>query len=159
PNVERSRIVLVRLSEGTSGSRDEEVSFDDTIYGIICLISPVERTGEHLRILAQIASRIDDTDFRYQWVNAETSADLKMLLLRDEHFYHVRIRQGAPSESLIGTPIRDLELPKSALIALIRRYDSALVPSSDTVVEEGDEVVFIGSDESIDLLRQQFEED
>ncbi|MFW5967873.1 MAG: amino acid permease [Persicimonas sp.] len=159
PGLQRSKIALVRLSEGTSLDSAEDVALNETIYGIICLVSPAEHTGEHLRVLAQIASRIDDTDFRYQWMTAESGAAIKMLLLRDEHFYHVRVQSGEASETFIGQKVRELELPRSALVALIRRYDSALVPSGDTVVEEGDEIVFIGSDESIDMLRDQFSDE
>jgi Trk K+ transport system NAD-binding subunit len=47
----------------------------------------------------------------------------------------------------------DLELPKAALLVLVRRRDEVLVPRGATVLEDGDIVAVIADREDIVALR------
>ena len=59
-------MVLVRARMGVhpDGSRTER------IYALFFLVSPEADPGRHLRILAQLASRIDQEDFMVAWLEA-----------------------------------------------------------------------------------------
>jgi cell volume regulation protein A len=53
----------------------------------------------------------------------------------------------------VGKRVVDLELPKSALLVLLRRRDEVLVPRGATALEAGDVVVIIAEKEDIAALR------
>jgi len=53
----------------------------------------------------------------------------------------------------VGKRVVDLELPKSALLVLLRRGDEVLVPRGATALEDGDVVVIIAEKEDIVALR------
>ena len=46
---------------------------------------------------------------------------------------------------MIGTPVRDLQLPADVLIVLVRRGDATMIPHGDLVIESGDRVTFMGA--------------
>jgi cell volume regulation protein A len=54
----------------------------------------------------------------------------------------------------LGKRVVDLELPKSALLVLLRRADEVLVPRGATVLERGDVAVILVEKEDIATLRQ-----
>ncbi|MGM0557021.1 MAG: amino acid permease [Myxococcota bacterium] len=124
----------------------------DDVCGFLVLISPKERTGEHLRLLAQIAGRIEEPDFREEWKAAETEAELKSLLLRDERFHAVRVVSEGPTGELVGRRVSHVDLPEETFIGMIRRDGKTLVPHSRTTIEEGDEIVVLGDPEQIEKV-------
>ena len=52
--------------------------------------------------------------------------------------------------SLIGKPLRRVQLPGNALIIGIRRGSEIIVPDNDTVISDGDVLLLIGNVESLD---------
>jgi len=126
------------------------------LHAIFFLISPEENPGQHLRILAKIASHIDEEDFIEQWLAAPNEQNLKEFLLRDERFMSLRLKTDTPSSKLIGKELRALNMPKETLIAMIRREGKALVPRGSTVLEAGDRLTIIGDKKGIEEFRNQY---
>jgi cell volume regulation protein A len=62
----------------------------------------------------------------------------------------LNLRKDSPA---VGKRVVDLELPKSALMVLLRRRDEVLVPRGATALEDGDVVVVIAEKEDIAALR------
>jgi len=107
-----------------------------------------------LRILAQLAGRVDDADFMAQWLGARNEQELKEVLLRDERFLSLQLKPEGRGGWLIGHSLSDLDLPSGCLVALIRRNDDLIIPRGDTILEVGDWVTIIGSPEGIQALRK-----
>lgn len=59
----------------------------------------------------------------------------------------------APDSPVVGRAIVDLHLPPEALIVLLRRGGSYVVPRGSTVLREGDALQVLGSDEALAELR------
>jgi mannitol/fructose-specific phosphotransferase system IIA component (Ntr-type) len=146
--VQFPRISLVRCRDGVTVETDGPAPFGhepaEPVRALFFLISPETDTGQHLRILGQLAARVDEADFMDEWLSADDAQQLKEVLLRHEHSLALRIRSDAPSAELIGRRLRDIDLPQGTLIALIRRESRSIIPRGDTALEAGDRVTIIG---------------
>ncbi len=121
------------------------------------LVSGQRDPGQHLRILAQLASRIEDDDFMHEWVHDADEQELKETLLRDDRYLALRLQSGTLSETLVGHALRELNMPEGCLVALIRRYGVTMVPRGRTVLREGDRLTIIGDPGGLDILRGQYQ--
>jgi basic amino acid/polyamine antiporter, APA family len=131
-------------------------TFDDT-YAIFFLVSPEEDPGQHLRILAQLASRVDQDGFIDEWRSARGEQQLKEILLRDDRYLSILIARGLPSRDLIDRPVRNIDLPEECLIAILRRGEENYVPQGNSVLREGDQLTILGSKQALDELRARYE--
>lgn len=61
----------------------------------------------------------------------------------------------APGSAGVGRPIRDLGLPREAIITTIRRGGSAIIPRGDTILRAGDRLTVLGKPEQLELVRQR----
>lgn len=132
-----------------------EHSPDDPVHALFFLVSPEEDPRQHLRILAQLAERVDDDGFMREWLAARNEQSLKEILLRDERFLRLRLTRGGPAEDWIGRALAELEMPEGALVALVRRRGHTLVPRGGTVLEAGDRLTILGEPEDLEELRRR----
>jgi basic amino acid/polyamine antiporter, APA family len=157
PGIEHPHLVLVRSKTGIHIEPEElppEYSDHGLIRAFFFLISPEQNPGRHLRILAQLAGRVDDADFMPQWLGARNEQELKEVLLRDERFLSLQLHPEGRGGWLIGHPLSELQLPHGCLVALVRRREDLIVPSGSTVLEAGDWVTIIGEPGVIQHLRE-----
>lgn len=130
---------------------------DEPVHALFFLVSPEEDPKQHLRILAQIAERVDDEGFMEEWLAARNEQVLKEVLLRNERFLSLRLR-GTDEQTveLIGRRLRDLKLPDGVLVALIRRNGKILVPRGSTILEDNDRLTVLGNPDDISRLRDRY---
>jgi amino acid transporter len=149
PDIEVSELVLVRCRSSVAvDTTDDEISrqaAESPIRALFFLVSGEGDAGRHLRILAQLAGRIEDDNFMEEWLEDRDEQSLKETLLRDDRFMSLDLIAGAKSESIVGRALSELRLPEGTLIALIRRYGETIVPRGRTVLREGDRLTIIGS--------------
>jgi APA family basic amino acid/polyamine antiporter len=149
PDFDSSELVLVRCGGGLRVEAvDSEMarqSAENPIRALFFLVSGEGDAGRHLRILAQLAGRIEDDDFMEEWMSDRHEQELKETLLRDDRFLSLHLRSGTSSEPLIGKALNELRLPEGSLVALIRRYGETLVPRGRTILREGDRLTIIGA--------------
>jgi mannitol/fructose-specific phosphotransferase system IIA component (Ntr-type) len=155
-NIEHSELVMVRCRTGVHVDLKSELTGEpitnEAIFAFFFLASPEENPGQHLRILAQIASHVDDEKFIGNWLLVENEQEIKELLLREDRFLSLFLDSNSKTASLIGSVIRNLDLPEGSLIALIHRNGEILIPQGRTVLEELDRVTIISSPEGIQYL-------
>ncbi|MFT5124142.1 MAG: APA family basic amino acid/polyamine antiporter [Kiritimatiellia bacterium] len=157
--MEHPEIVICRVKKGIIIERYDPFGAkepDELVYAIFFLSSPEEDPGQHLRILAQIAGRIDDDDFMEQWQGAHSEQELKETLLRDERYISLHLREGSAGSELIERPIGELPLPESCLVALIRRQEFTFVPRSDAILKDHDRLTIIGDPAGIKELYARY---
>ncbi len=136
-----------------------EEAADERVHAVFLLVSPEEDHRQHLRMLAQLANKVDEDDFMQTWLQATSAAHLKELLLEDANYLTVRVRSDGRSGELAGKALKDLSLPANSLIAIIRRGDRMIVPGGNTVLEENDRITFIGDPEALRSLRRDYSGD
>ncbi|NIM51629.1 MAG: amino acid permease [Gemmatimonadales bacterium] len=160
PEIEISELVLVRCRGGVRIDVDDEdlvrQAADVPIRAVFCLVSGESDPGRHLRILAQLAGRVEDEDFMSEWLRSRDEQELKETLLRDDRFLSLKLKSGTKAEALIGHSLNELNLPPGSLVALIRRYGETIVPRGRTVLREGDRLTVIGEPEGLRKLAEQY---
>ena len=144
--IEHAEMALVRCQSGLCIEFDTAHGHERTepLYAMFFLVSPRDQPSRHLRVLANIASRVDEEQFMEEWRAAEDEQQLKEALLHYERHLSLYVKAGASTEAFIGTAVKDLNLPAGNLIALIRRNGKIVVPRGGAVVEEGDRLTVIG---------------
>ncbi|MGA7303841.1 MAG: amino acid permease [Rhodothermales bacterium] len=147
----QAEIVFVRAKSGVVVPPDEFHDADDeqVVHALFFLISPDEDPGQHLRILAQIAERVDDEDFMESWLAATSDQDLREMMLRDDRFLTFVLDRNEKSRAYIGKSIGQLDIPEGALVALVRRGEDVIVARGNTVLHDGDFLTIIGEPHTI----------
>ena len=158
-DVEHPKMVLVRSRVGIEIDLSESVGnleLDQPVQAFIFLVSPERQLGPHLRSVAQIATTVDSSDFLERWMACDSDAALRELLLRDERFLQLTVREGGVGGELVGRGLRDTQFPSGALIALVHREDSSFVPTSTDVIKDRDRLTVIGNPDAVEMLRKRF---
>jgi len=160
PDIVHSELVMVCCRKGVHVNIKSELTgeriTDEPIYAFFFLASPEENPGQHLRILAQIASHVDDEKFIGNWLSAENEQEIKELLLREDRYLSLFLEPNSNTNSLIGSMIKDLDLPEGSLIALIHRKGEIIIPKGKTILEEFDRLTIIGSLTGIKSLYDRY---
>ena len=161
PDIGSAYMVLVRCPGGMQMDVDLAEDRDDQsepVQAVFFLMSPLDDPGQHLRLLAQIARRVDKEDFMGAWLSASNHQELKEAILRDDRLLALTLVPGTPSASLIGQALKDIPLPEGTLIALVRRGPDVVIPRGATVLERGDRLTIIGEPADLDTLGERFKE-
>jgi mannitol/fructose-specific phosphotransferase system IIA component (Ntr-type) len=161
PKIKHAEMVIVRSHYGIKVDVHDNLhrnhSPDEKINAFFFLISPDDNPGQHLRILAQVASHVDDKSFIKKWRHAHNEQDLKELLLRDDRYIRLTLRPGTPTHILVGKKISELKLPEGCLITLIHRMGEIIVPKGNIELLENDRLTIIGYPDGIQELYQIYE--
>ena len=162
PALDSAHMVLVRCAGGIAMDVEIEGIEEggpEPVRALFFLVSPLENPGQHLRILAQIAGRVDQEDFMDAWLAASNQQELKEAVLRDDRLLTLTLEPGSAGASLVGLSLRKVHMPEGTLIALVRRGPEVIVPKGDTVLAQGDRLTIIGEPASLRVLSERFEED
>ena len=130
----------------------------EPVQAVFFLVSPVDDPGQHLRILAQIAERVDKEEFMEAWLSASNHQELKEAILRDDRLLTLTLEPGTPSESLMGRALKDILLTEGTLIALVRRGHDVVIPRGATVLQRGDRLTIIGEPTGLRALEKRFKQ-
>ena len=86
----------------------------------------------------------------------ETVHNYEVMLLLEkfsEEFFDLKVTAGS---RIIGKKIGDIDMPKMSAIALVVKDGKAIIPSSETVIEEGDKVFIYALQSAIAKLEWMF---
>ncbi|MFH2029175.1 MAG: amino acid permease [Bacteroidota bacterium] len=159
-DITHPEMVLVRSKEGVTVGHFNPLTHQEesleTVHAIFFLVSPERDPTQHLRILAQIAGRVDEDSFTTDWADAADEQELKEALLRDENFHSLFICTGSKTEVMVNKQIKEVKLPSGCLVTLLRRNAIIIVPKGGTVLKEGDRLTIIGDPASIKDLQKMY---
>ena len=157
PGIDHPELVLVRCAGGVSVDEPEAFFAEDGVHAsvqaIFFLVSPEDDPGQHLRILAQLASRIDEEDFVARWLSVRDPENLRSLFLDGQGLMHVLVRPGERGAEFLGKKLRELGLPEGTLVVAVRRGKRTIVPRGETELVEGDRLTIIGESEALQELQ------
>ncbi|NBC15853.1 MAG: PTS transporter subunit EIIA, partial [Bacteroidetes bacterium] len=159
PYIEEPELVLVRCSSGLCIELENNgaIATSEPIYAFLMLVSPEQNPKQHLQVLANIASRIDDAEqFLEEWRGAGNEQQLKETLLHHDRFLSLDLNTSEATSQLIGQRVGELDLPEGNVVTLLHRGGDIRVPGSDTVLREGDRITITGDSSGIHRLYQQF---
>ena len=153
--LDRPELLLVRSRSGLTYEHPLPHGPDEPIHAVFFLVSPEAAPGQHLRLLGHLASHVDEAGFVDRWLDARNELELKETLLREERSFSFRI-SASQTPSLVGRKVAEAELPKGALVALVRRGRTTRVPDGGTRLEDGDYLTVIGAPEVIEELADRY---
>lgn len=146
-----------RLSRRQRERRERDASRPPfvTVKAAFFLLSPGEDAGMHLRILAQLAGRLESTDFAGLWAAADNEQQTKEALLRDEHYLSLRVADDGSGPAWAGMTLSQIGFPGNTLVAMIHRDQSTFAPGGSTAVQLGDRLTIVGQPDGIAELRKR----
>ncbi len=157
--IEHPFMVLVRLKQELrilAGNVFGKQSLTDGVHAAFFLVSPEGDASMHLRILAQLATRIDEDDFMEHWLAANSELQLREVFLRDDRYITVAIERDTPAWQWAGLDLSSVELPDRCLVATIRRHGRTLVPRGSSRLLAGDRLLIFGEPDVIAGLYERF---
>lgn len=159
-NIERPELAIVRAPAGIRVEADQMMVTDNElekpVFAFFFLVSPENNPGQHLRLLAQIASKVEEENFMEQWFAPKRVQRLKEIFFRDERILSLLCTHGTKTGELIGRRIREIDLPPDALIAMVYRKREIIIPKGKTVLKEGDQLTIIANATAIEELKSRY---
>ncbi len=153
-------MVLVRCKKGIeiilNNSLTDFQEKREIVNAVFFLVSPESNPAQHLRILAQIASRVDEESFSVDWSLAKDEQDIKEALLHDERYLSLIVTRSDQTAPLINKSLSEIKIPDGCLVTWIRRSDLVIVAHGDTFLQEGDQLTIIGEQNGIRELRKKY---
>jgi len=154
-DIEQPCLLIARVKHGVEIAKSQEDSGEkETVYAIIFLVSPEDQPGEHLKILSNLASRVDEDQFLDEWRSAESINELKEALLHHERYLSLTVDNHHYTRNWIGEKIRDLEM--ETLIIFIYRDGRIITPSGNTQLRENDRLTITGEPQAIKTLADEY---
>lgn len=157
PDLESPILVIARISSGVDievGSVLDDSVETKSVRAIFFLLSPDSDAGQHLRILAQIAGRVEQPEFVHRWDAAHGSREITAAMLSDERLISVTLAPDTPCSKWIGKALATAGLPEGCLVALVHRGPETIVPSGKTLLQAGDVLTILGEADAILKLRE-----
>ncbi len=158
--LKQPEMVLVKSDAGVhimvNGPLTNHLDEEFIVHAVFFLISPEESSTQHLRILAQIAERVDEEEFTGDWKKAKDEQEIKETLLHNEQFLSLIIKDGNSTSNLIGVALKDFKLPGGCLIAILRRGDKVIVPNGSTILRANDRLTIIGEPKGLSAIRKRY---
>ena len=158
--IEHSMLVLMRVKNGIDIPIFNPLTYKEEdvqrVAAVFFLISPEKNPTQHLRILAQIAGRVDDDSFVDEWNSAKDEQELKEALLHDDNFQALHILKGKKTELFINKELKYIKFPDGCLVALLQRGGEIIVPRGNTKILEGDRITVIGDPKGMKDLNKLY---
>lgn len=126
-------------------------------HAFFLLISPEEDPGQHLRMLAELANKIDQDDFLESWNDSSNSAHLKRILMNESRYFILKVNNEDHTKDMIGKTLASLNLPEGSLVAMVHRGKQVIIPRGSTSLQEGDRIIIIGEPHIVENLRKEYE--
>jgi amino acid transporter/mannitol/fructose-specific phosphotransferase system IIA component (Ntr-type) len=159
--LQQAEMVIVRGSKGihikfknplTDFEEDEQ-----DIHAVYFLVSPEKDPTQHLRILAQIAGRVEEETFETEWHNAKDEQELKEALLHEDRCLSLFVNDETATSSLINKALKEINFPDGCLVAILRRQGQTIIPKGSTVILDGDRLTIIGDPKSMTEMKKMYE--
>jgi amino acid transporter/mannitol/fructose-specific phosphotransferase system IIA component (Ntr-type) len=157
--IKKPEMVIARSIHGLDLSVKDVLGEEVTqkTHAFFLLVSPEDNPAQHLRMLAELANKIDKEGFLDFWNDAANTAHLKRLLMNESRYFILNVDKMGGSNDLIGKSIIDINLPEESLVAMVQRGSKVIIPRGKTVLEENDRIIIIGEPKVIEGLRQRYD--
>ena len=159
--LKQAEMVIVRGNEGihikfknplTDFEEDEQ-----DVHAVYFLVSPEADPTQHLRILAQIAGRVEEESFESEWHDAKDEQEIKEALIHEDRCLSLVISNETAAKVLINKPLMEIRFPEGCLVAMLRREGQTIIPKGSTVILEGDRLTIIGDPKSMAEIKKEYE--
>lgn len=159
PGIDAPEMVIARSVDGLNVEVFDVLGdeVEQKTHAFFLLISPEEDPGQHLRMLAELANKIDKDDFLETWNDSSNSAHLKRILMNESRYFILRINDEDHTKEMIEKSLASLKLPEGSLVAMVHRGKQVIIPRGSTVLQKDDRVIIIGEPLVVEKLRKEYE--
>jgi len=159
--LKQAEMVIVRGKEGIHIKfKNPLTDFEDDeqdIHAVYFLVSPQADPTQHLRILAQIAGRVEEETFESEWREAKDEQEIKEALLHEDRCLSIVISKETATQNLINKPLKEIHFPEGCLVAMLRREGQTIIPKGSTVIMEDDRLTILGDPKSMAEFKKEYE--
>jgi len=131
-----------------------------TIYGVPRTIASINdpRNGWLYDEKFKVNVGLDNTEILAHLIEEETTMGDMMTLLKLRRGQYSLVEQRIPANAaLLGTPIKDLDLPENCVIVALIRKGDLVVPRGSTIFQANDEVLALTDAKAAEELGQLFD--
>ncbi|KAA3606878.1 MAG: amino acid permease [Calditrichaeota bacterium] len=139
---------------GTFPIKDNELKTPVQIC--VFLINSVEKPKQQLRMLSRLLDILEREDIVKTLLNMNSHREIKEYLLQNERFVSIKLLNGTPQEAMVGLQLKEIQLPKDVLIALVERDNKTFTPNGSTILLDNDILTILGEPKSISKLYQEY---
>lgn len=116
------------------------------------LINSDENPKQQLRMLSRLVDIFEREDIANVMLRLHSHREVKEYLLQNEHFISVKLLSGTAQAAMVGLQLKEVQLPKDVLVALIERDNKTFAPNGSTILQEDDILTILGETKSISKL-------
>jgi mannitol/fructose-specific phosphotransferase system IIA component (Ntr-type) len=132
------------------------ITSEDNIHVFFFIVAPSDDQKLLLRILSRLLDITDRENFHEEITSKKTAREVKEFLLYHKRYISFRLN---PNSNIcvhfIGKKIKDIDLPKGLLIAIIERGSESITPGGDTVLKEKDLLTIIGHPDKLKEFKKR----
>ncbi len=133
------------------------VTSEDTIHVFFFIVAPSDDSKLLLRILSRLLDITDRENFHQAITSKQTAREVKEFLLYHKRYISFRLKPtNNVCQHFIGKKIKDIDLPKGLLIAIIERGGESITPGGDSVLKEKDLLTIIGHPDKLKEFKKQY---
>ncbi len=133
------------------------VTSEDTIHVFFFIVAPSDDNKLLLRILSRLLDITDRENFHQAITSKQTAREVKEFLLYHERYISFRLKPtNKVCQHFIGKKIKDIDLPKGLLIAIIERGGESITPGGDSVLKEKDILTILGHPDKLKEFKKQY---
>ncbi len=154
--IERADMVIAVTGDDEDNILIPQVAKEKYAVGRIIARANNPRNLQHFELLG-IQPAVSATDLILRLIEHEVPKYglVHLLDLPQEQIEIIEIEITEPAEAA-GKTVSQMDLPKGCLVITVLRDGSGFVPSEETVVNEGDEVLVVCNHEHEEMLRTYF---
>ncbi len=122
----------------------------------VFLINSVEQPKQQLRMLSRLLDILESENIINALLNMNSHREIKEYLLQNERFVSIKLLKGTPQAAMVGRQLKEIQLPKDVLVALIERDNKTFAPNGSTTLMNNDILTILGETKSISKLYKEY---
>uniref|UniRef100_UPI00321647BA amino acid permease n=1 Tax=uncultured Draconibacterium sp. TaxID=1573823 RepID=UPI00321647BA len=149
------QIVVSRTAiDGTLPFNNHELK--TPIHICVFLINSDTNPKQQLRMLSRLLDILERKHIVKALLNMDSHREIKEYLLQNERFVSIKLLKGTPQAAMVGRQLKDIQLSKDVLVALIERNNRTFAPNGSTMLMADDVLTILGEIKSISKLYKEY---
>ncbi|MBS2100870.1 amino acid permease [Carboxylicivirga linearis] len=120
------------------------------------MINSDENPKQQLRMLSRMVDIMERPGFVQEIIKMDSHRAMKEYMLQNERFISIKLLNGTAQSAMVGLQLKEVQLPKDVLVALIERDNKTFAPNGSTLLQEDDILTIIGEEKSISKLFKSY---
>nr|WP_319401302.1 amino acid permease [uncultured Carboxylicivirga sp.] len=116
------------------------------------MINSDENPKQQLRMLSRLVDIMERPGFVQKIISMDSHREMKEYMLQNERFISIKLLNETAQAKMIGLQLKEVQLPKDVLVALIERDNKTFAPNGSTILQENDILTILGEEKSISKL-------